>query len=47
MKISLSVNRILKDIKNLKGEDKSLGFEYFATRAEELIVEFLTGQISL
>ena len=27
LKISLCVNRILKEIKNLKGEDKSLGFE--------------------
>ena len=27
LKISLCVNRILKDFKNVKGEDKSLGFE--------------------
>ena len=39
--------RILKDIQNLKCEDKSLVLktEESATKPEELIVEFLTGKI--
>mgnify|MGYP001798206372 CR=1 FL=1 len=39
--------RILKDIKNLKCEEKSLVLktEDSATKPEELIVEFLTGKI--
>ena len=46
-KISLCVDRILKDIQNLKCEDKSLVLktEDSATKPEELIVEFLTGKI--
>ena len=47
LKISLCVDRILKDIQNLKCEDKSLVLktEDSATKPEELIVEFLTGKI--
>ena len=39
------VQTILKDIQNLKCEDKSLvlNTEDSATKSEELIVEFLTG----